>query len=316
MKKEYVFSDKEIFKISMLYKSGLTYIDISKILNLPKHAIERYLHVSGLTKLKKVDKLTKEVTDTIVTLHLNGKSVTNISTELKYTKNLITQVLKKEGVYRGYKESMIAYSKQNKLNSDFFNVIDTEQKAYWLGFIYADGNINKDLTMLSIGLKIDDIEHLKLLGDIFHTEVKIYKQKAYKTMPDRLTASLRVTNRYLCLQLVSKGILPRKSYIDNIEVFKYVPDNLIRHFIRGFFDGDGCISNTRWKALTFCNNSVSFLSTIALILERSLGITGTLMSKSSYSRLTYGSKCKLSEIKDFLYKDSTIFLERKYCIFS
>lgn len=98
-----------------------------------------------------------------------------------------------------------------------------------------------------------------------------------------------------------------------------MPERLINHFIRGYFDGDGSISITKSNRQPHLNllGSKSFLSTVQKILVNVCGVSYTKIRKSSqiYS-MSYGGKLNCKAIRDYLYKDSTIYLERKQKIFS
>lgn len=92
-----------------------------------------------------------------------------------------------------------------------------------------------------------------------------------------------------------------------------VPKDLIPHFIRGYFDGDGCItsskSNIKWSILGTSN----FLSSIQDIMVEKLQLNKTKIykAKNIYS-LEYKGRKQIKTIKEWLYNDATIFLERKY----
>jgi len=149
-------------------------------------------------------------------------------------------------------------------DSNYFNIINTELKAYLLGLLSADGNLYK--TSISFGSK--DKELINLFSKTFDTKIydneDIYRAK-FK--------DINMSNR-----LKDLGFKERKSYNKGLDVlFNNIPIKLKRHFIRGFLDGDGSVSNEKSrftvkfyntdKRLLFCINK--FLNpTKSFILNR------------------------------------------------
>lgn len=144
----------------------------------------------------------------------------------------------------------------------FFNVIDNEKKAYWLGFIIADGCIyrgsDKWSYRLHINLSIKDLNHLeKFLNDLsadYTIEESISKE--HNKIKSTKIATVKINSTRLCKDLLSLGISTNKSMN---EIFPNIPDHLYRHFIRGYFDGDGSIYNSRRSKLEWHFSIVSGL---------------------------------------------------------
>lgn len=196
----------------------------------------------------------------------------------------------------------------------FFDKIDTEEKAYWLGFIYADGNITKKKDVFNLGLQIKDKNHLQKLASIFNKPIKISEEIRRGKMFQKGT--LRVCSTYLCNSLISKGIIPRKTYIDS-DVFCHVPDELLRHFIRGNMDGDGCIC--RFIQYGKIRYRVDFLGRTKFIKELEAIFARKFSEDSFYSttcvstwRLSICSASTILRVLDWLYSGATVFLERKH----
>jgi len=191
-----------------------------------------------------------------------------------------------------------------KKNSRFFEKIDTEEKAYWLGFICADGWMAKSEPSFGIGLGVRDKNHLSKIADLF--DVKISE--------DEKRVQIQVYNPITYEHLLDKDVVPLKSYIDCFKVFDYIPEYLMNHFIRGWFDGDGSISLMKKNASEF--SIVGTLGNIEkiqnLILENVeiLNKTKILPCKNIFA-LKWGGSSQLMDLREWLYKDATVFLERK-----
>ena len=204
--------------------------------------------------------------------------------------------------------------KQKNFNEQYFKVIDTEAKAYWLGFIYADGYITgKDF---GISLSITDISHLlKFLKDIEADFLpKSYIGTGYSEVE---YCRVLFKSSLIVNDLIDKGVFYNKSLILKFPTKEQVPDNLIRHFIRGYFDGDG--------SLVLSKNSINFK--ICGTKEFLSGIIDTLNKNCSYKYknvlykrhkdeknnyyLSYGGRLKVIDALSYLYKDSNVYLDRK-----
>lgn len=176
----------------------------------------------------------------------NYPSITKIASKYKIDRTALSNRLKE----LGYE----VINHQNKLLFDetMFDSIDTEEKAYWLGFWYADGyldsrplNLNtKPKYGLELSLKGSDFTHLEKFNTFMkHSKniVKISETKCGTTICKR--CRWIVTNKHLWQTLNSLGCTPKKSLVISFpdsSIFK--SPNLIKHFIRGYWDGDGCLS--------------------------------------------------------------------------
>lgn len=202
------------------------------------------------------------------------------------------------------------YSRQKK-GANFFDEIDNEEKAYWLGFIWADGNIRQDYHALRINLAEIDSSHLEKLIHIFKTEVKfnssIKNQKVLKG------AYIAVNNVHLCKTLAEKGIVPNKTEHDSADIFDYIPQNLLKHFVRGFFDGDGT-NNSSVVAFVGGEKFLSKLQDI-IIKESNVHTDGSLYDDGSVYRLRWNGINVTNIIRNWIGKNATIYLERKWADF-
>ncbi len=200
-------------------------------------------------------------------------------------------------------------TKKYSNDEQFFDKIDSEEKAYWLGFIVADGFNSNDELIIQLSEK--DVSHLQKFKKTINANNPISYVKR-KTN----TCVLRIGSRYLCKQLTKLGCIKKKSlcvYIPNID------NNLIRHFIRGYFDGDGCCyNNGKYRVWSIHSGSTQLIQQIKNEIESSLNIKSLrLYSKNTNNNSLYtGKKEVIDNIKHYLYDDATIYLERKYNKFS
>lgn len=129
-------------------------------------------------------------------------------------------------------------SKRPFKNRYIFDKIDTEEKAYWLGFLYADGSVGSKEDKIELSLAACDYNHIQKFKDFIGLDNKISyrkKQNAYRySFRDKTFKEV----------LIKQGCVPKKSLILTFPTIDQVPVELIRHFIRGYFDGDGYFTNT------------------------------------------------------------------------
>lgn len=205
----------------------------------------------------------------------------------------------------------------------YFDKIDTEEKAYWLGFIAADGWVNKNERACSgavgIELQYGDINHLKKFNKCINGNYKItdrWRECTISTIPGKTAHSctIRIFSLIMYEALEKYGLAGNKTY--NMKM-PQLREDLYRHFLRGYFDGDGRfgLSNNRiW--VSFITASKSFNDDlIHFISSLDIGI-----NEFSYTN-DYGTTMYSPEISkiadkllflDYIYKDSNIYLDRKY----
>lgn len=198
---------------------------------------------------------------------------------------------------------------KRSFNTDFFDSIDTEEKAYWLGFLFADGAItqHKKSYNIELSLKIDDAEHVKKYAKAIGKE--------YVNCKSTYRCRCILGSKHMFDILYSYGCTPRKSLtlkFPSNTIFKN--DDLIRHFIRGYVDGDGCISYASKDHKKMC---VSILGTKDFLdgIQKHYGSSKNYSKNSKNQDTTLVVQFSTRQGLDFLnwlYKDATIYLERKY----
>ena len=196
------------------------------------------------------------------------------------------------------------------VNESFFDVIDTEAKAYWLGFLYADGNVSTNSYHISCDLHIDDIEHLEKL----YSALNIFRLPRTDNKLQR--CRFAISCKHIKDALIEKGCVPNKSYIlkfPDENIFK--SKDLIRHFIRGYFDGDGCLSYGGSKNIFKPRCCIVGTKNILQNIEVYSNTSWTWYVANKTSDLIFDIKSNINNSIKFLqwiYENSTIYLNRKY----
>lgn len=206
------------------------------------------------------------------------------------------------------------YPPKVKLSFDntVFDVIDTEEKAYWLGFIYADGYVSDLQThRFEIALNAKDINHLYKFVNFIKASKDLVRYES-----KRNCCRISLCNLHFCQSLNNLGVVPRKSLILQFPNESIVPKILLPHFIRGYFDGDGCIMTSK--------NSVDKLQTSFIgtknMMESFQNYFGTnkklIVHKTKNGEVYYLRFRILQSIKILqkMYNNASIYLDRKFQI--
>ena len=134
-----------------------------------------------------------------------------------------------------HKANKLGLKRENRerkyyVNHDFFNEWSNEM-SYILGWSFSDGSINQNLNQISLHLSFKDINILKKISKVLENTRPISLHKN--------SANLRIQSKTLALNLKNLGCIPKKSLILK---FPEIPEKYLLSFIRGYFDGDGCIT--------------------------------------------------------------------------
>lgn len=254
--------------------------------------------------------------------YMNGISTTKLGKKYEVSSAYFSRWFKKLGLpVRNNSDK----SRKYVFNENVFEKIDTEEKAYWLGFLYADGYImsrrKNGNPKVGITLSVNDIGHLEkfrkfVSGDM---PIKIYKpsKSSYEGSGDY--CRILITSEKMASDLIRHGVLEHKT---NVLKPPKLPPTLIKHFIRGYYDGDGsiwCQSNNRGKNTQY---SVGFVGTKDMLefIQQELMSRRILTREYPMSRRgpdsdvlqwKFGGNNIVIDYLMYLYSDASVYLERK-----
>jgi len=189
-------------------------------------------------------------------------------------------------------------------NENFFETIDSEEKAYWLGFIAADGNLSSKRPLFRLTLAEKDLNHIIKLKMCLNSKKTPFKIKN--------TSSYRITHysKKMYNDLVNKGITPRKSL--TLLPSRDISEDLIRHWVRGYFDGDGSVFiHKEDNMIRF--NIIGTKDVLEFILKGS-NIGLNIREVKNVYKIQSSSKKALSFLS-YIYDNSTVYLDRKKLIY-
>jgi len=211
-------------------------------------------------------------------------------------------------------------------NKDYFSIIDTEDKAYWLGFLYADGCVNRyykneKLKAMTLELSLcgEDHNHLEKFKKCLDSNLPIHKKKVKYNNKEYESYRFNICCTKMCYDLINLGCTPKKTYDVRLPSLDIVPMDYMRDFLRGFFDGDGCICVTTMNGKPHITTNITgmeaMLNDIAsfLIEQKVITIRPKIhfdKRSKACSMYFYGDTVK--DFLDYIYKDANIYLDRKY----
>jgi len=196
------------------------------------------------------------------------------------------------------------------LDDTIFKNIDTEEKAYWLGFLFADGYIRKRKSSeLRLKLSTKDKSHLEKF------KISI---KSNTNIIDGLEKNIKysyigIYNKKIIDNLITHGCINKKSLVIK---FPIIDDKLKRHFIRGYFDDDGSVGESgRGKFLNIVSGSLEFIKEIRKIIISELNVYDCKIiinkTKSNCYYINWTRTKDIANIYHYFYNNSNFFLDRK-----
>lgn len=185
-------------------------------------------------------------------------------------------------------------------NYYFFDNIDQEHKAYILGFAWADGYIDKKYKTLTFHIHEKDIDVIEKIKQATNSNGIIH-------FAPKNTIQFNLSSIYMVNKLKEYGISPNKS---KTIIFPELPDNMYSHFIRGYFDGNGCITKHQCTVVT---GSLNFIKGLQNYLKNKFNRNFSFTCQSNSYRLSLYKKDK--DVVNWIYKDNLIYMNRKYQCF-
>jgi hypothetical protein len=250
----------------------------------------------------------------IIDSYNNGQTIKSISVAHNCSQSSILRLLRKYGVKSNPKTSS-SRKRKYYLNEDFFNEINSQEKAYILGYLYADGHNNTERGTVNLTISSKDEQILYDIRQHF-TEVPIKQyvhNSAYKK--ENTLSRLRIDSWKISQKLEELGCGGNKTF--TLQFPSWLSREVIPHFIRGYLDGDGWISISKKNVIHVgVISSDLFCEGFSKLMKETLDINFTtkpeLRVKEGISTCFISSRNTAIKFLDWLYKDASIYLDRKY----
>jgi len=206
--------------------------------------------------------------------------------------------------------------KTYNVNESYFNMPLNEKKAYFLGLILSDGHLNYNRGCFQYACKKDDVELIHFMKNELGSTHPI---KEYQ-IKENWYVRFNITNKSLVTTLIEKFDLPKLNKSNNnLLIPKNIPPDILHHFLRGLFDGDGSIW-TSSKKEDYCfsySGGENLMLELKQIFHKTLKLNGHISYRYSKENrnscgLSYHGNLVTSIFFNYLYKDATCFLKRKH----
>lgn len=270
-----------------------------------------------------ISKFTEEEKQKIIDLYKTGKTPSQICKEVDSLKDRKPQtlypILIKAGLYQKKDKNDL---RRFKVNDHYFDVIDNEHKAYWLGLLLADGflsNSGHATESFGISLSIKDKyileEFVKDLESTYTVKEYIGKSKFENSCTDFAYAKLLIKSKQIFNKLIEYGFTTKKSY-DGVVPEEHIPDDLKIHFIRGYFDGNGGLSigsGSHLYTLDFTGTKEIITWILKYFNKENLKLQERHPDRNNNNvSIKISGDKQIYSIMSRIYKDATIYLIRKY----
>ena len=247
-------------------------------------------------------KIAKEIEEKIVIGYQEGKGTMELSKEFDIHRATVQRILQRNNI------ELRKRTPENKYNVHFFDNYSKES-CYWAGFIAADGNVRSDRSSLNIHLAIEDLSHLQKFANMINFTGNIEQSQK--------DCRINISGEWFIKALEKNfNIVPQKT--KNLEFPQQIPKEFLPDYIRGYFDGDGCVTQSNgYLRISFTSGSKSFLNSLIEYFFNK----GILINNKNKKPKIYDSSQSISyycqnafEILKILYENSyeEIRLTRKY----
>lgn len=278
--------------------------EISKLINVSENTIRNRLKEYGIQirpSKTPIDTVRKIIED-----YLNGCGTVEISKKYNLNRGVVQQILKRNNI-----ELRRVSPWKKKYNIHFFDTY-TKESCYWAGFIAADGNVKKDRNSVSIHLQLSDLSHLEKFARAINFEGSI----------EKTDSSCRITidgEWYVKKLKENFDIVPQKTFI--IAFPTKMPKEFMSDYLRGYFDGDGNVSDIQGYARiqitsgsqVFLNQCIDYFYNFGIRTRKNKN--NDTEKPKIYNDINISYTCNNAiKILDFLYQNSTedTRLTRKY----
>lgn len=290
-------------KIVDLFNEGNNPSEIARSLGISSATtVQNKLRLLGLYETR-FPNINEEQKAQINSLYSEGLPSQKIAKQLGISKWAVLKFIE------GKKRERFDYRTYD-VDREFFDNIDTQEKAYWLGVMFSDGYNCEDTTYIRLAQ-----------AEINKELVYSFKQALRAGHPVNFTDGQRkfyqitISNERLSKSLAKHGCVQAKTHITK---YPEIDLSLDSHFIRGYFDGDGSIHTCSGNPHISITGNKDLIEVIQNKLIESCGLNKTKLicrrpeTSPNIVEIRYGGKNQVKRISEYLYKDATCYMQRKF----
>ncbi len=292
-------------KIIADYQSGLSFTAIGASYRRDPRTIKQVLAEAGIGVRKAAYRVLHEERLGIISMYNSGKTSVEIAKRYGISSQLVVSRLKDWKISLRSRHDVSYYKWQ--VNHAFFDEVDSEAKAYFLGFLYADGYNTGGNGCYNVKLALHE-KDVSIL-EKFSAMIKSNRPLIYSEQKRQYT--LRLSSKLLSERLTELGCHRAKSFTLTFPV--WLSKSLLRHFVRGYMDGDGWIAKRERWYTAGAIGSTAFIEKMSEIISRECGVDSPIKAYKTKGISTFeiSGKIRVSEFLRWLYKGATIYLDRK-----
>ena len=265
-------------------------------------------------RLTGVEDLEQQICDTYISQKITLKELGDL---YQLSVQCVENVLERHNIERLKSSDFL---RKYSINEDYFQVIDTKEKAYILGLLYTDGSISSTCYDVVISLQEEDSEILERINKAIGSNRPLSYLPPPKKFPHRKPqCRLVVSNRVFYEHLINHGLIPNKSYYAKFPF--HINHELYKSFILGVFDGDGCLYHheaSNYNHITITGTS-EICDAIGDIIEDALNIKkhiyvaqNSITIDKNTRVLSFGGNVQVKRFLDWLYDGEQLYMLRKY----
>lgn len=319
-----ILTEKEIDLLINDYLNNMDYKSICKKYGIGREKFIKILNEKNIHIRTIQDSngflVAKEQQESIINDYITKKqSIYSLTRKYHLSQDKIQNILKENGVkLRCYTEAK-QEGRKYPVNDNYFKV-QTSNMAYILGLIAADGNVAKKENCIAIQLLEEDEEILLKINNIISSTRPI---KRYINNAGSKTSKLTVFSKQWKDDLKLYGIEPNKTF--SLKKPSFLQNNFYIDYIKGYFDGDGCVSvskDNKRITVSFSGASYEIINWMREVLINQYGLmvsqinTYKTSQNNTMYRFSIGSKLSVYKIYNLFYNNKdNLFLNRKYQIF-
>lgn len=261
-------------------------------------------------------------------MYLRVKNKLEVGKAFNCSYSVVNRILKSNGITQKF-DAPTKY----QFDKNFFDIIDTEDKAYWLGFIWCDGYLmtkdrnNHTEYAFKLDLMRDDYRHLEKLNKSLSSN---YPIKLYNNGPSNYSGKpvticrIHISVKHFGYTLFEKyGMFANRTDVSKLK--REVPEPLMKHFIRGVLEADGSFvyytdekSNQKKMVMSISSYEDLVVWINRFLYEEKLCESMTKLSQrhegadGNCRALNFSGRRQVQRILDYLYADANIYLDRKF----
>ena len=299
-------------EILQKYINGQSISQLSKDYSFPYRKIQKLIVDNNIPirggRKKKI--LTAEQLKQLKNLYENGTEYKKLETIFSLNRETIRNIINTNNFQRKNNNRV-----NKRINSNYFSIIDSAEKAYWIGFLYTDGSVDhyKKNGRIRLQLQNADIEILEQFKEDLQLDCQIIHDKR----EDHQCSSVEFTDEQIFNDLAKFGIIPNKTYSSKHLIYQEIPEQFLNSYILGLFDGDGCLTYSEDFSTDVSFGFTTYSQSVALDFQL---LVDKLINKEEHNKLIYTSawhaqwrgRQQVLKILDLLYQNSPRYLKRKY----